>query len=370
MAKVKEEHYTLTKILEQNADYNVIFGERSNGKTTAVLSYALNDYVSSGYKNQLALIRRWDEDFKGKNGQQMYDGIVNLGWVKDFTKGRFNNVYYYSRGWYLCLYDDDGKRIRIDEQPFAIAFALSQEEHYKSTSYPNVKTVLFDEFITRDYYLPEEFVIFQHLLSTIIRLRNDVKIFMCGNTINKYNPYFEEMGLTNAKTMKKGTIDVYSYGESLLKVAVEYSDFPAKMKKSNKYFAFNNPKLQMITNGAWEIAIYPHLPYKYDKSEIVYWYYIVFDKEILQCEIIYKKKEQVVFTYIHRKTTPIKEDTKQIVYSKEYNPKPNYSRLITKPTNDIEKKILKFYREDKVFYQDNEVGELVRNYIIWCVKEQ
>ena len=29
------------------------------------------------------------------------------------------------------------------------------------------------------------------------------------------------------------------------------------------YFAFNNPKLQMITSGAWEMAIYPHNKVKY-----------------------------------------------------------------------------------------------------------
>ena len=34
MSKVK--YYTLDKILEYNADYNIIYGERSNGKTTAV----------------------------------------------------------------------------------------------------------------------------------------------------------------------------------------------------------------------------------------------------------------------------------------------------------------------------------------------
>ena len=33
---------------------------------------------------------------------------------------------------------------------------------------------------------------------------------------------------------------------------------------------------------------------------------------------------------------------------------------------DIEKKIAIFYTRDKVYYQDNEVGEIVRNYLQWC----
>ena len=33
---MKEKYYTLNNILAYNADYNIIYGERSNGKTTAV----------------------------------------------------------------------------------------------------------------------------------------------------------------------------------------------------------------------------------------------------------------------------------------------------------------------------------------------
>ena len=38
-------------------------------------------------------------------------------------------------------------------------------------------------------------------------------------------------------------------------------------------------------------------------------------------------------------------------------------------TIKLEKRIARFYAEDKIFYQDNEVGEIVRNYLIWCGKE-
>ena len=38
-------YYSLTEILKRNAHYNVIFGERSNGKTYAVLLYALKKFV-------------------------------------------------------------------------------------------------------------------------------------------------------------------------------------------------------------------------------------------------------------------------------------------------------------------------------------
>ena len=63
-----------------------------------------------------------------------------------------------------------------------------------------------------------------NVVSTIVRQRNDVKIFMAGNTVNQYCPYFTEMGLTHIKEMDKGAIEVYKYGDSKLRVAVEYAD--------------------------------------------------------------------------------------------------------------------------------------------------
>ena len=363
----KEKFYTLTNILLQNADYNVIYGERSNGKTTAVLRYALEDHINSGYVNQLGIIRRWEEDFKGKNGQQMYENIVALDWISQLTKDKYNSVYFYSQRWFLCKYDEFGNRTAKAEEPFALGFAITSEEHYKSTSYPHIKTILFDEFITRQFYLPDEFVKYQNLLSTIIRLRTDVKIFMCGNTINKFCPYFNEMGLTGVKKQKKGTIDLYTYGESELRVAVEYSDFPSKKKASNKYFAFNNPKLQMITNGGWEIDIYPHLPHKYTPKQVAYHFYVVFDDEILQGNLICV--EDVPFLYFHRKTTPIREDNEQIVYQQKVDYRNNYRTDITSPYTKMDRCIYDMLARKKVFYQDNEVGEILNNYIKWCMTE-
>lgn len=365
--KEKKKFYTTDEILKYDADYNVIYGERSNGKTTSVLRYGLKRHVESGYVEQTAIVRRWEIDFKGMKGQQMCENLVNLGWVKDLTKGKYNSILYYSQRWYLCLYSETGEKLAQCNEPFAFGFSLASEEHYKSASFPNITTILFDEFITRDYYLNEEFIKFQNLLSTIIRLRTNVKIFMCGNTINKFCPYFNEMGLTGIKKQKRGTIDIYSYGDTTLKVAVEYSDFPTKKKASNKYFAFNNPKLEMITQGGWELSIYPHLPVKYKPKECVYIFYIVFDTDILQGNIIHKDNE--VFMYIHRKTTPIQEDNKRIVYDFNVNYKRNYRQNFLKPYEKADMKLFSIYKTGKVFYQDNEVGEIFSNYIKECTKK-
>lgn len=367
-------YYSLKKILEYEADYNIIFGERSNGKTYSVLDYAIKNYLESG--KQLGIIRRFREDFIGKRGNDLFTPLEKNDLITKYSDGEWTHIYYYSSRWFMCRYEENetGNVNRIiDDKPFAYAFALGSWEHDKGTGYPDINTILFDEFITRGAYLADEFVLFMNTLSTIIRLRDDVKIFMLANTVNKYCPYFKEMGLKHISQMEQGTIDLYSIGSEkaksgFLKIAVEYCDtYNKNSKPSNKYFAFDNAKLKMITKGSWEIDIYPHCPYKYKPKDIIFTYFIEFDSSMLQCEIV--SLDNMMFTFIHEKTTPLKDEKNDLIYSTRYNPLPNWRRKITKPSLDIEKKIAKFYFEDKVFYQDNEVGEIVRNYLIWCGKK-
>lgn len=353
-------YYSTTAIDKKNAIYNVIFGERSNGKTYALLLKGLKNYVKT--KKQMAYVRRWKEDITGRRASRLFEGINANGEVEKATKGEFKGICYWAGKWYLCNYDEKGKPVYSDADIICFAFALSDGEHDKSTSFPDIDLVIFDEFLTNRLYLNDEFILFMNTVSTIVRRREDVKIYMLGNTVNKYCPYFSEMGLEHIPKMKQGTIDVYAYGNSQLSVAVEYCksvDDKAK-EASHKYFAFNNPKLEMITGGAWELNIYPHLPYKYKPKNILLTYFIEFNDNVYQCEII--NVEDVYFTFIHIKTTPIKNKD-DLVYSLEYNPAPNYNRSVFKPMNNIQKKILYFFQHSKVFYQDNNVGDAIANYL-------
>lgn len=355
-------YYSLNKINKKDATYNVIFGERSNGKTYATLKQVLENYFSDG--SQFAYIRRWSVDVQPKRMNNLFNAIIEDGYLEKLSGGKFTAIFYRTGRFYLCTYNDHGKPIYNEEDIIGYAFSLSENEHNKANSYPRVTTIIFDEFLTNKIYLPDEFMLFMNTVSTIVRQRTNVKIYMLGNTVNKYCPYFKEMGLTNILTMKQGTIDVYTYGETKLKVAVEYADSKKKFKKNNFYFAFNNPKLKMITGGAWELNIYPHAPVKWLPKNIIFTYFIDFNDSLFQCEII--NKDDNVFTYIHEKTTPIKNPDKDIIYTLDYNPKINYNINILKPLNDFQNKITWFYTHDRVYYQNNNVGDAINNYLKIC----
>lgn len=363
MTKKKEKEpvkfYSLDNLIKTQSDYNIVFGERSNGKTFAALELILKNFVNG--KGQGAYIRRWREDLRGKRAETLFAAHVQSGMIEKLTNNEYNTIVYSASKWFLGYYDKETGKTAAMEKPFCYGFVLSEQEHDKSTSYPEITTIVFDEFLTRRYYLPDEFMLFMNVLSTIIRQRDNVKIFMLGNTVNKYCPYFAEMGLKNIGAMQQGTIDIYQFGENGCTVAVEYAATISEQKVSNKYFCFDNQNLKMITGGKWELAIYPHLPEKYRPCDIIFTFFICFNDTILQGNVINTGTSD--FIYIHAKTTPIKDLDNSLIYSLEQNGKPNYRRRLLSQINEIDRRITKYFATDKVFYQSNEIGEIVRNYI-------
>lgn len=365
--KKKQEWYSLNRIKKFNATYNVIFGERSNGKTYSTLKEGIERWYASNKNEQMGIIRRWQEDIRGKRANKIFAGINANNEVLKITDGEYEGVHYYSGSFYMCTYDDTGKPIFNDSDILGHTFALTDTEHNKSISYPKITTIVFDEFLTKYTYLQDEFVTFMNTVSTIVRKRTDVKIYMLGNTVNRYAPYFKEMGLNHIAEMEQGDIDIYRYGDSKLTVAVEYcKNLETDGERDNNfYFAFNNPKLEMITSGAWELDIYPHLLVKYKPKNILLNYFIEFEEKLYHAEVI--QVDDMAFTFIHEKTTELKKPDKDLVYSLDYSVQPNYNRNIYKPKNKLQEKLLWFFKHDLVFYQDNEVGDSINNYLKICM---
>lgn len=368
MALRKPQYYNIAHLLKDYPDafYYMAFGERSNGKTYSALDYALENYFK--HNEQFAYIRRFGEDVKRKNLLTLLSAHVENNRIFSLSDGKYSLVDYTAGKFIAYNYSEDSGKIQKDIQPMGYAFDLNAMEHHKSTSYPKVTTIIFDEFLSRQGYLTNEFVLFMNTLSTIIRDRMNVKIFMIGNTVNKYCPYFSEMGLNHIKDQKPGSVDVYTYADTGLKVVVEYCDPMSKRggKSSDIYFAFDNPQLKMITSGTWEIAIYPHLNIRYRPKDVVANFFVEFDEALLHGEIVCL--ENMSFIFIHPKTTPIKDEDNDIVYTNRPNEKLNYRVGISNHSDALSQFITRFILENRIFYSDNETGEVFRNYIMWATQ--
>lgn len=207
----KSKYYNIAHLIKDypDAHYYMAFGERSNGKTYSALDYAIERYFKNG--EQFAYIRRFGEDVKKKNLSTLLSAHVENSRIQELSNGQYSLVNY-TGGKFICYsYDESTNKMVSDKEPMGYAFDLNAMEHHKSTSYPRVTTIIFDEFLSRQGYLQNEFILFTNTLSTIIRDRANVNIFMIGNTVNKFCPYFQEMGLSHVKDQAPGTVDVFHH---------------------------------------------------------------------------------------------------------------------------------------------------------------
>lgn len=364
--------FSLAPLKSLDAYWSLAFGRRGNGKTTEVLVEGLKVYKAT--KGKLAIIRRLAEDYKlPKRSKNLCDALYAEDFVEGYPKGVvqtlfpgvYNTVYYRGLSWYLAYEDENGNIIRKDKKPFAVGFSLNTSKSDKSMTNMNFRTILFDEFISESGYLPDEFRTLCNLISTIVRDKAEAKIYMIGNTVNMYCPYFREMGLHRVRDLKPGDIKLYKYANSKLTVAVHYTDAKNDCLDSDVYFyGFNNPKLKMITSGEWEMEQYPHKPCHFRPIDVLYKGYICFDEYWYMYEIV--GTADMFFLYIsHLDEEPVVEPD-ELVYSTADSAMPNYRKNILKPLRKVEKQIYSLFRQDKVFYDDNMTGEAIRNYFVWC----
>ena len=122
MKKIK--YYNPKKIDELNAQYNMIIGERSNGKTYSILNKILQLYFSKG--EQGAVVRRWQDDFKGKRSLQMFAPLVADNLVYKYSNGQWDRIDYRSGCWYPARYDEQTDTTVRGDEPIAYALRYLQ----------------------------------------------------------------------------------------------------------------------------------------------------------------------------------------------------------------------------------------------------
>lgn len=360
-AEALAEHYSYDQILSIDALYYVIFGMRSNGKTYGWCSLCIDHYIEDGIPS--AYVRRLDTMLTKDNLANLFD--PHLEDIKRKTKGQWNTVIYRSKCFYFARYEKGktGAMIKTaeDKKPFCRCYAINTAETSKGQDRGAVWSVCFDEFITRTYYLTNEFILFQNLLSSIIRDR-PCKIFMLANTVSKSCPYFREMGMGKIKEMEPGQISIYKIGKTQKQIAVEYCAPVSAPAKVSEFFAFDNPELEMITKGSWEIANYRHPPKKLGKDRIILMFFVKFEGELIQGDI-HMHEGYPIIVY-HPKTTEIEEPQRAIIYTEDTeDSNPLHQTQIRIAPTRAQQLILDLISQQKTFYNDNETGEIIANWL-------
>lgn len=245
-----KDFYNPKKLLDLDADINIIWGQRSNGKTYSYLKYALENYKKS--KRTFVYVRRWAEDIVVKNMEKL---MAPLPIEKIFGEGTSIRFF---RGAFWLHHTESGK----DPECLGWAIALNQVAHTKSQTFTNAQVVILDEFLQlkTERVLKDEFDAWEQTLSTVLRTTQDAKIFIIGNSIGKYSPYFSPYGV-DPNAIKQGEIKEIvlenDYGEPT-KVCAEWCVYNPKIgKRTSKYVRGS----KMAKTGEWEIQDVANIPH-------------------------------------------------------------------------------------------------------------
>lgn len=191
-------YYSYDKLLSYGALLNFVIGERGVGKSFGMKKYCVNDYIKNG--NQFIYLRRYKEELQ-LACSSFFKDLQAAGLFEDHefkVKGSKNLTIFY-----------------MDGEIIGYGIALSTSNILKSTAFPAVKTIVFDEFILDTgiyHYLKNEVSKMLDVIETTFRLR-DGRVFFLGNSISTDNPYMNYFSLdlpynSEFKTFKDGLIVV------------------------------------------------------------------------------------------------------------------------------------------------------------------
>ena len=106
-----KEYYSNKKILEKNAEYNIILGERSNGKSYCIKMEQCLKKAIKQEKCTFVIIKRLSEDIKAGFIEEYFADMP----ISKLTKGKYNKIVGYRDGIYLAkaidgVYNDDPRK--------------------------------------------------------------------------------------------------------------------------------------------------------------------------------------------------------------------------------------------------------------------
>ncbi len=194
--------YNPQRIISFNALLNLIIGERGVGKSYGFKTYAVKRFLNKG--KQFAYVRRYETDL-GESVGNTEDNKFFEQIKKEFPDCTFKIT--------------KSKKVRklfINNKICGYALPLSAADSLKSSTYENVDTIIYDEFMLKEgstqHYLRNEPEIILDLIETIGRLR-DIRVYCLANAISSTCPLMTYFDITlpyntDIKTFKDGTIAI------------------------------------------------------------------------------------------------------------------------------------------------------------------
>lgn len=364
MSNKKITHYNMDNIDAENADINLIYGERSNGKSYQVKhKKAVIKYLKT--KKRFILMRRWKEEISASSIEQYFKDVD----VEKLTDGRYNTIIVWSRKIYLAKYEvgEDGSFKTTKGEYIGYVVALSTEQNYAGASYLDVEDIIFEEFMSRSAYIQNEPTKLMNFYCTVDRKRGTTRLWLVGNSITRVCPYIEEWGLHEIiSRQKQGTIvtkEIPSAEDDIVKLAIEYC-------KATGVSSHTIGNTKMLSDGSWQTYPQPHLEKSYNCYKVLYRFIFQFKGFTFLSEYL-KDKEEKKKTCWFIKPYNGKIDDKMLVISDTIK----ISRLWQRDIYNISFKnerlqlLLNTFRENNIFYSDDLCGTDFKQVIDFTIRK-
>ena len=341
MGNIKKIHYNLDNIDKLGARFNLIYGERSNGKSYQVKhKKGVEKYLKTG--RRFILMRRWKEEITSEKIEQYFQDVD----VAKLTDGKYNCITLYRKCLYLSIYDNEtGKTKRFDKIGYVVA--LSTEQNYAGASYLDVDDIIFEEFMSRSVYIPNESNKLMNFYATVDRKRLTTRLWLVGNTISRVCPYINDWGLHSViSSQKQGTIKeiVINGNEEKIKIAIEYC------KSTGQSSGTIGTNAEMINTGAWETQPQPHLPKSLNCYKKLYTFGFQFKSFKFLCDYLMDIETKEVCWFIYPYFKEFKKNL--IVFSDIIKVSKFWQRDIYNISikNEKLRDLFMSFKENKIFY--------------------
>ena len=295
-------YWNAKNAIKDKSQYKIIIGERGNGKSYAIKNAVIDDFINNG--NEFIYLRRMREDIKPSMVESYFSDLN----IDKKTKGEYQSIVAWGGSIFLSkLVDGVLKR----SKRIGYYMALSAWEHFKSNQFPQVTTILFEEFTASHKlgynitYLANESDKLMQLVSTVFRDRVGC-VYMIGNTVDRTCPYFFDWELDFIPRMVDGESTQVSIPTNNGKVVSIYVE-KTKNEKNSHSMIFGKIR-NVISGGEWETNEYITLFPKGDNEEIYRMYYM---NKLKFCIKLYINNDTgFLFAYIYpytRKNIPKEE---------------------------------------------------------------
>lgn len=192
-------HWNIYEILPYQRNFNFINGERSIGKTYTALMYVLDKCLEKGLEF-IYVVRSQDEKKRGA----FQDGLKKVV-IREFNDFLFK---FTTEDMYRVIEGENGEDEKIQ---IGYCIALSEAVKVKKRSFPNVKFIIFDEYMLEENSVTQyvngwkEPDLFLSIYHTIDREEDRVMCFCLGNNTKFHNPYHLHKAF-NIQSVNKGEI--------------------------------------------------------------------------------------------------------------------------------------------------------------------